>query len=496
MIELLTTQQMADADRRAIAGGIPSLNLMENAGAAVADRAAELLPPQGRVTVVLGRGNNGGDGYVAARLLAGRGYRVSVFALGPPQSDDAIAVARRWTGGVADAAALCGSGAIDADLIIDAMFGAGLHRPLDEAVTAVVGAINSSGLPVLAVDLPSGIDGDTGAVMGAAIEARETVTFFRRKVGHMLMPGRWHAGRLHIADIGIPSAVLSELGRLASANEPALWHSALPSLRPDAHKYQRGHAVVVSGGLVTSSAARLASRGALRVGAGLVTLVGPRDALEVNAASSLSVMVRAFSGLRQFKTLLSDRRITAIVAGPGLGIGSQANTQVRSALATAAPVVLDADALTGFAKRPAALFASISQRKAPVVLTPHDGEFVRLFSDLSPKDTVNSKLEKTRLAASKSSAVIVLKGADTVVAAPDGRAAISANAPPWLATAGAGDVLAGMIGGLLAQGMPAFEAAASGVWLHGEAANRFGRGLIAEDLPEMLPGVLQSLWNG
>jgi hydroxyethylthiazole kinase-like uncharacterized protein yjeF len=323
------------------------------------------------------------------------------------------------------------------------------------------------------------------------------VTFFRRKPGHLLLPGRLLCGSIEVADIGIPAAVLEQIKPNTFANEPQLWRGVYPRPRPNGHKYSRGHAVVVSGGLSTTGAARLAARGALRAGAGLVTIASPREALSVNAAASLAVMVRPVDGPAELAEFLSDRRRNVVALGPGGGVGPEMREQVRAALASNAAVVLDADALTSFADELPALVSAISERGATgVVLTPHEGEFMRLFSAISDNNEVNSKVEKARLAAGSSGAIVLFKGADTVVAAPDGRAAIAANAPATLSTAGAGDVLTGIIAGLLAQGMPAFEAACAAVWLHGEAAASFGPGLISEDLPDELPRVYRRLFSG
>jgi hydroxyethylthiazole kinase-like uncharacterized protein yjeF len=289
--------------------------------------------------------------------------------------------------------------------------------------------------------------------------------------------------------------VLATIKPNTFANEPALWRASFPVPQPDGHKYGRGHTVVCSGGLASTGAARLAARGALRAGSGLVTLASPRAALMVNAAASLAVMVRSVDGAEELTGLLADRRHNAVVLGPGGGVGPAMREAVLAALASEAGVVLDADALTSFADQPTALFAAIALHKSGTVMTPHDGEFSRLFNNIEGNDKANSKLEKVRLAAQESGAVVLLKGADTVVAAPDGRAAIADNAPPTLATAGSGDVLAGIIAGLLAQGMPAFEAASCAVWLHGEAAREFGPGLISEDLSDELPRVYRRLFE-
>jgi hydroxyethylthiazole kinase-like uncharacterized protein yjeF len=360
----------------------------------------------------------------------------------------------------------------------------------------MIEAMNASGAAIVAVDLPSGISGASGAVMGAAVNANESVTFFRRKPGHLLLPGRVHAGKVRVADIGIPDSVLATVRPMTFTNGPELWVAGFPVPRIEGHKYARGHAVVVSGGVSHTGAARLAARAALRAGAGLVTLASPRDALAVNAAASLAVMVRPADGAAELATLLADKRLNAVVLGPGGGVGEGMRGAVMAALDGERAVVLDADALTSFADEPSALFAAIAaRRERPVVLTPHQGEFGRLFNKAAQVPETASKLDLARDAAKVSGAVVLLKGPDTVVGAPDGRAAINENAPPYLATAGAGDVLAGIIAGLLAQGMTGFEAACAGAWLHGEAGNEAGPGLIAEDLSEVLPSVYRALFG-
>lgn len=492
MIELLTTAEMAEADRLTIAGGTPGAELMENAGRAVADAVGRVVQGR-RVVIVAGTGNNGGDGLVAARLLSERGYEVRVSLVGGRSNikGDAAQAFDRWTGPVDPASPLAPT---DADALVDALFGAGLSRDVDGLPHAMIRAMNGAGVPIIAVDLPSGVNGTTGEVMGSAVNAIRTVTFFRRKPGHLLLPGRLHCGAIEVADIGIQERVLESVKPAAFANEPALWGGAFPRISAEAHKYSRGHAVVVSGGLSSTGAARLAARGALRAGAGLVTIASPLEALAVNAASTLAVMVRPVDGAAELMEFLADKRRNAVVLGPGGGIGRTMREQVRTALATDLAVVLDADGLTSFAEHSSTLFGAIAARTSRgTVLTPHEGEFNRLFNRVIGSSEDNSKLEKTRAAAKASGAVVLLKGPDTVVASPDGRASIAGNAPAYLATAGSGDVLAGMIAGLLAQGMPAFEAASAAVWLHGEAAANFGPGLISEDLPEALPLVFRRL---
>jgi hydroxyethylthiazole kinase-like uncharacterized protein yjeF len=493
MDELLTTAEMAEADRLAIAGGVPGITLMKNAGRAVADVACRAVECR-RVVVVAGPGNNGGDGFVAARYLAERGYVVRVCFVGERTrlKGDAALAAEQWTGPVEEASPAKLAGC---DLIIDALFGAGLDRDVDGLARTMIGAMNGEGVPIIAVDLPSGINGTSGAVMGAAVNATRTVTFFRRKTGHLLLPGRLHCGPVEVSDIGISDNVLGTIKPQTFANGPQLWSASFPQPGLQGHKYTRGHTVVVSGGPSSTGAARLAARGALRAGAGLVTIASPREALAINAAASLAVMVRSVDGAAELRSFLADKRRNAIVLGPGGGVGAAMQEQVLAALASQAAVVLDADALTSFADAPRKLASEIGKRPGQdVVLTPHEGEFSRIFNNISKKTNFNSKLEKTRLAADLCGAVVVHKGADTVVAAPGGRAAIANNGPPSLATAGSGDVLAGIVAGLMAQGMHAFDAASAAVWLHGEAAAEFGAGLIAEDLPEMLPAVYQRLF--
>ncbi|MFB9267846.1 NAD(P)H-hydrate dehydratase [Bradyrhizobium erythrophlei] len=493
-MDVLTTTEMERADRLTIAAGTPGFALMMSAGQAVAKAAMDLVE-EGPIVVVAGRGNNGGDGFVAAAELAARGREVSVVLLCERDSlqGDAALAAKGWKYPVLpfNPQAL-GKPA----LIVDALFGAGLNRPVKGDPLEMIAAINANGAPVLAVDLPSGINGTTGAVMGAAVQAIETVTFFRKKPAHLLLPGRMYCGRVRVADIGIDPQVLDEIKPLTAENVPQAWRWSFPVPRIDGHKYARGHAVVVSGDIASTGAARLAARGALRAGAGLVTLASPREALAVNAAALTAVMVRAVDNPIQFAELLDDRRLNACVIGPGAGVSARTRDFVHTALSVKRHLVLDADALTSFADAPDRLFEQVkASDDQHVVLTPHEGEFPRLFSDISNKHPGRSKLERVRAAAERSGAVVLLKGADTVVASPDGRATIAANAPPWLATAGAGDVLAGIVAGMLAQGVPAFEAASIGVWMHGEGASEAGPGLIAEDLTEVLPAVFRRLYD-
>lgn len=491
MHELLTPEEMGRADRLTIEGGIPGFALMEAAGYAVADAVANRIPLGRRVLVLAGPGNNGGDGFVAARVLADRGYRVRLMLLGDRAAlkGDAATAAGGWRGAVEPASP---EAVRECDVIVDALFGAGLDRPLGGTAAALVDAANASGALIVAVDLPSGVSGKTGAILGTAIAAEITITFFRRKPGHLLFPGRARCGRVRAVDIGISDRVLAAIGPTAFANAPALWRSHWSVPRADGHKYDRGHAVVVSGPAHATGAARLAAGAALRVGAGLVTVAAPPDAVPINAAHLTAVMVRGFEGAAGLDHFLADRRYNSVVIGPGLGADAGTRALVATVLGGERGVVLDADALTAHRDDPSALFGRIAGRLRATVMTPHAGEFARLFPDLAA-DPALPKTDRARTAAARSGAVIVLKGADTVIAAPDGRLAINENAPPWLATAGSGDVLSGLIGGLVAQGMPAFEAAAMAVWVHGAAGDAVGPGLIAEDLAPAVRGVVAKL---
>ncbi len=501
-IEVVTAAEMAEADRLAASAGTPGAVLMDRAGRAVATVAERMLAERGgrRVLVLCGPGNNGGDGFVAGVELLRRGFAVEIAALGPVERlrGDAAAAAAAWHGPVGDAST---ADPVAHDLVVDALFGAGLSRPLDGTAAALVGRVAAAGRPVLAVDLPSGLSGDSGLVLGApsgaAIRATGTVTFFRLKPGHLLMPGRELCGPVTLADIGIASSVLDGIGPTLFHDLPELWGRHYPRPAAAGHKYTRGHLLVVSGPLPTLGAARLSARGGLRIGAGLVTVATPAEALPIHAAQLTAIMLKSFDDPEGLRGILSDARLNAVVMGPGLGHGADAPALVAAALAPGPgrrAAVLDADALTLFAGRADDLAALVLSAPGPVVVTPHDGEFAKLFDGQDEVLRAPTKVERARAGARRLGAVLVLKGPDTVVAAPDGRAAVAGEDAPWLATAGSGDVLAGMVGGLLAQGMPAFEAAAAAVWLHAAAANHVGPGLISEDLPEALPAVLRALF--
>jgi hydroxyethylthiazole kinase-like uncharacterized protein yjeF len=459
---LLTPTEMGQADQAAAQHGHPGPALMEAAGRAVA-RAIQRHTKRSRVLVLAGPGNNGGDGYIAARLLSEDGWPVRLAALAPPRPDsDAAGAARRWAGPIVP---FTPGEAARADIVIDAVFGAGLSRP----VTGLAAETLQAAKRIVAIDVPSGLDGATGLTLGYAPPAELTVTFFRLKPGHLLLPGRDLCGRIELTDIGIPDSVLDAIGPNTFANLPRLWR--LPALTAESHKYTRGHVTVIGGATMTG-AARLAAEAARRAGAGMVTIAA-RGAAETYRSGEPGLLVTEAS----IADLLKDNRRKVWICGPGLG-PDEARTIFPALIAANRTVVGDADVFSAFTGKPDAL-------RGAAVLTPHAGEFARVFG--AP---THDRLAAAREAAARTGAVVLLKGADTIIAAPGGKAAINLSAPPWLATAGAGDVLSGIIGGLLAQGMPAWDAATAAAYLHGRAAALAGPGLIVEDL---LPALTRAL---
>ncbi|WP_330999188.1 NAD(P)H-hydrate dehydratase [Oryzicola mucosus] len=495
MREVLTPSEMAEADRRTIAeGNISGIELMRAAGSAI---TAEILAryPCPLAHILCGPGNNGGDGYVVARLLAQAGVPVKIWASAPPResSDAAIAAAEAE----AIAAPLAELSVEPGALVVDALYGAGLSKPLGSLEEAAFAKLHDAGAIIVAVDLPSGVSGDSGAVLGAAPTATLTVTFARKKPAHLLLPGKVLCGEVVVADIGIPDQIVEGLNVACFENDVRLWGAQFPKAAVDAHKYRRGHVGVFSAGPSATGAARLSAMAAARAGAGAVTLLSPANALAINAAHLTSIILRRSDGLPEAVEFLEARKPDALVYGPGLGphpeTGRFAVHLLNAARGLVGHIVLDADGLTASAPFAAELFAAAREKDASsLVLTPHEGEFGRLFPAIAADKSL-SKLEKSRKAAAEANAIVLYKGADTVVAAPDGRASISTNGTPLLATAGSGDVLSGIVAALLAQKMPPFEAASAAVWLHAEAARRFGPGLIAEDLPMALLPALRAL---
>jgi len=433
------------------------------------------------VLVLCGPGNNGGDGFIAAEALRLAGWPVRVAALPSGSSSDAASVARAsWRG---ETVAFAPGSLEGIGLVVDALFGTGIARPLEGDAALMVESMNTQVVPVLAVDLPSGVETDTGVVFEPAVAAEVTVTFFRKKPAHLLLPASLRCGLVEIADIGLVDDVLDEINPLTAENTAPLWSSVLPEPRAGGHKFDRGHALLYGGSM--TGAGRLAARSAQRMGAGLVTLVASEAAYPVYAAALESAIVKA-EQKDLWREELQDTRPNALLIGPGLGLDPANKPRVLAALATGKACVLDADGLSLFADAPELLFAALHEK---CVLTPHEGEFARLFGDIAAAG--EDKLTRARKAALKTGSVVLLKGSDTVIAESSGACVVNRNAPPWLATAGAGDVLAGMILGLLAQGVGGFQAACAAVALHGAIANRFGIGLIAEDLVDGIPQILQ-----
>jgi ADP-dependent NAD(P)H-hydrate dehydratase / NAD(P)H-hydrate epimerase len=465
--EILTPEQMYQADAIAVARGMSSLKLMENAGRAVVDAILQRYK-KCTVAVICGPGNNGGDGFVVARLLAAKKWPVRVYLVGDRKAlkGDAAKMARKWKGAIGN---FKDFERLNHGLIIDAIYGAGLNKDFPGYLAD---GMHGACAPIVSIDVPSGVVGLTGQPRHCSVIANLTVTFFRKKPAHVLQPGRRLCGEIVVADIGIADDVADELPiRIYENSKPSL-----PDFHADTHKFQRGHAVIWSGPEFKTGASRLAALAAARSGAGLTTILGSLEALRVHAHHLSSIMLKPTDDLRD---VLADKRVTALCIGPAAGVNDHTRKAALRMLKSGKPLVLDADALTVFADAPNELFKAIkSIPTRRVVLTPHEGEFVRLFGELP-----SSKIDRAQAAAKICGAIVVLKGSDTVIAIPDSLAFVNTNAPPKLATAGSGDVLAGVITGLLAQGMDEYGAACAAVWLHADAANRTGRRtIIAEDI--------------
>jgi len=487
---LLTPAEASSVDEWTIDNGVSGLTLMENAGRAASEILIEYigtpLEVGGEVLILCGPGNNGGDGYVMARHLDDWGYPVRVLSTVDKKAlkGDASKMAAKWTGAV-DSIKAAKLGA--ASVIVDCLFGTGFNKPLEGKEADVILKANQTDAFRLAIDLPSGLNGETGRVTGPSFQADATVTFFKRKPGHVVTPGRFYCGgsdHVHVVDIGIPAESLEAVELSCFSNEPSLWGHAYPFQGPATHKYDRGHLLVLGGKEPTLGASRLASMAALRTGAGLVTLAAPSETYAIQAAVMTDTMVRRFDSAFGFVGIMSDARISTVLIGPGAGVGEKTVELVQQAGRKERNMVLDADALSSLNGR-VEIISGI--KNSEIVITPHEGEFARLFPDL---DFTEDRIKAVRKAASMIEATVILKGVSTIVADAEGRVSIASNAPSWLAVGGTGDVLSGMIGSLLAQGMPAFEAASAAVWMHGEAGMKAGRGLIASDLLDVIPSVL------
>lgn len=539
MTELLTAAQMRMFEQSAIeAGTVTGLELMERAGRGVVEAVfeewPELAQAPNRAVVLCGPGNNGGDGFVVARLLKAWGWEVETFLLGDPEMlpPDARANCDRWRdmGEISeltdDALEGYSEKYPETRLAVDALFGTGLTRPF-LSLTGVQSELNrwraasSYGtLPhVVSVEIASGVCADSGRYLGykdedpfdMAIMANLTVAFHTAKPGHFLAEGPRASGKLVVKSIGLEEAMRQNEGDRRRFIEVIRLVDgvSVTSLgkRTHSHKYRSGHALILSGGTGCTGAARLAARGALRIGAGLVTLGVPEEAYTEAACQNTAVMLCRVDDGKGLGEVLEDGRLNAVCLGPGLGTGRARHLVPEVLKASdskpclARSVVLDADALTAYENAAEKLFGMLHER---CVLTPHEGEFARLFPDISEKlgempstGPACAKTDAVRTAAERAGCVVLLKGPDTVIAGPDGRCSTNSahygRVAPWLATAGAGDVLTGFITGLLARGFQPFEAAETAAWLHVECACTFGPGLIAEDLPETLPGVFRRM---
>jgi len=439
-----------------------------------------------KALILCGPGNNGGDGFVIARHLQDASWKVTVALLGSLESlqGDAYYMAKLWNGEILP---LNEARITDQDVIIDAIFGTGLSKELSGKVRETVDKVNLTNSLKVAVDIPSGIKGDTGEILGSAIKADFTVTFCRMKPAHILFPSKKYCGQIIVTDIGISDRIVQQVEPGLFINSPECWIDKMPDFELDSHKYNKGHAVVISGDLTQTGACRLAAMAALRSGAGLVSVSSPENALMAHASHLTSVMIRRRENL---VTDLKDHRLNTWCIGPAAGLTKQTRNDVLSILESGKNTVLDADALTVFEDDPRVLFEAIKAISGrQCVLTPHAGEFARIFPYLKKLDKITAALS----AATLSGAVIIYKGADTVVASPEGQVIISNDAPATLATAGSGDVLSGIVTGLMAQNMNAFDAACASVWLHGQCANEYGRGLISEDMEKLIPAVLKAL---
>lgn len=484
---ILRPSEMVSADKDTVAQGLPGLELMERAGQAVTDVILTHYEPQ-LTLVCCGPGNNGGDGWVIARLLRNAGWEVRVATKRGEldNQSDAAMMADRYEGKVIPLA----TAVIEMErfsLVIDAIFGTGLNRDIEGEYAALFDAIAQYRKPVVSVDIPSGIHGDSGQICGHALQAEHTVTFCRPKPGHLLLPGYRHSGELHIEDIGISDEVVDAQTPSLYSNSPGLWHQQFPRMDVTDHKYRRGHTLIFGGPAHRSGAAMLASEAALRVGSGLVTQIVPDDSLVIYAAASKKAVMTCPYSLSD--NLMIDSRVSACLIGPGYGVGERTRaivTKLRSN--TSLPLILDADGLTSFESCPEKLFGIVDES---CLLTPHEGEFARLFPDIS----YAAKWERAQAAAQRTGCTIILKGADTVIASPEGAVVLHSISAPQLATAGSGDVLAGICTGLIAQGMPAFEAACAAVWIHGQAGLSLGRGMIADDLLDEIPYILELCEN-
>ena len=476
--QIVTTQQMIESEACAIISGISELTLMENAGKAVAQYVEEHYNNNHTILILCGPGNNGGDGFVIARLLHNIGYKISIAHYKTDKISPNMKHMMDKAKNIEILDLLNDQINFDTDIIIDALFGTGISRAF--SLTKIVHYIANSPAKIIAVDIASGINSDTGEIMQNAIKADITITFAAKKLGHLLNPGKLYSGLVIAKDIGVDISTKYT----AYENSPTLWN--IPHIEYESHKYSRGFAIINGGDIQCTGAARLAAKAAQRSGAGVVTLASPLNAAHIYHSSLMSVMVKQYDSEQSFTQILSDKRISSILLGPGNGVNSETKQKILTALKHITRCILDADALTVFQDDHELLFENI--KDSQVVMTPHEGEFHKLFPTCT-----GDKVIRAFDAAKLSNSIIVLKGNDTIIASPSGHVAVNSNAPSTLATAGSGDVLAGIITGLSSTGLDLFDCACAATWIHAECANYFGIGLIAEDIIDMIPKVLQNL---
>ena len=478
-MEILSASQMVKADSLTIENGISGETLMENAGVSVADFIKTKFSKR-KTLILCGPGNNGGDGFVVARHLKESGWDVDLASMIDVRSykKDALLMAKKWNG---NTISFDNIQLKNYDLFIDAIFGTGLSKEISGLTASIINKTNKKNTDVVAIDIPSGVNSDNGEILGIAFKAKYTITFARKKIGHVIYPGKEKCGDIYIKDIDIAERHIKSN---IMENLPDLWLKGLPFPTEEQHKYDRGHSVISGGDIDSAGAAVLSAKAALVTGAGLVTVLCPNGATPLYASKLTAVMNKPIHSTDEFSSFIKGKKVTSVLLGPGNGVSERTKKFALEALKMKKRCVLDADAISVFKDLPKELFNTI---KSDVILTPHEGEFKRLFS------FEGNKVEKTQKAAKISKCTIVLKGSDTVIASPDGRTAINTNAPPTLATAGSGDVLAGIISALLANGMDSFKAACAGVWIHSQAANLFGLGLTAEDISKQIPCVLSDI---
>jgi hydroxyethylthiazole kinase-like uncharacterized protein yjeF len=501
-MELFSLNEMQRADALAMQSGILGLSLMEQAGNRVAYNIEQICEGPSRLCILAGPGNNGGDAFVVARLLSERAYKIDTFNVclkavhNSDKESDAKKMREKWVKegaklhSIEDWTTLKES--IDSSaLIIDGVFGAGLSRNIEGPLIEIIEFINQANTPVLAIDVPTGMNGNTGQIMGSALIADYTVSFHAPKQGHKLYPGKDLCGKLYIEDIGIPDRVTKTIAPKQYENTPDLWKACLKPRSSQSHKYNYGAVLVVVGDHTMRGASVLSSNAAIKAGAGLVTLaLNKEEEGTVHPKSFAAIMhnvIPETSDEKGWDQLFAEKKITAALIGPGACPTEETRQKCLALLKQNSLVVIDAGALTAFQDHREALIESLSERSLAhpkVILTPHEGEFKKLFPALDLSDKVNAARE----AAKETQSIVLIKGADTVIASPDGRVMINTNAPPTLATAGTGDVLAGIITALASnKDNPAFEAAAAGVYIHAECANQISLELVADDLVGQIP---------